>query len=301
MADALSRMYSGDSLGTERARSEFTCHDVVDDDTVLLTTVTDEIPVLAGIEARVVTRRGSRERRPSRRAVMAGLESSQDFAVRMKDRFVLRGPRNPVERTEGGRINSSIPAPVDTDTPVDADTPVPDAPAPVDTPDPVGASLADGSGLLSIVAQSTQGVDLLTVLRGRYGSDSAFSSILARPHDFRNFELEDQLIYLKRPGGRVLCIPKISIQGRNVRELIISEAHSMLAHLGASKTLDYLRDHVWWKDLVSDVRAFCETCYTCKISKPTNQKPYGLLNPLAIPSYPWESIGMDFVGPLPES
>ena len=75
----------------------------------------------------------------------------------------------------------------------------------------------------------------------------------------------------------------------------------MLAHLGAGKTLDYLRDHVWWKDMVSDVREFCKTCHTCKISKPSNQKPYGLLNPLSVPSYPWESIGMDFVGPLPES
>ena len=53
--------------------------------------------------------------------------------------------------------------------------------------------------------------------------------------------------------------------------------------------------------MVSDVKAFCETCHTCKISKPNNQKPYGLLNPLEVPSYPWESIGMDFVGPLPES
>ena len=75
----------------------------------------------------------------------------------------------------------------------------------------------------------------------------------------------------------------------------------MLAHLGASKTLDYLRDHVWWKDMVLDVWAFCETCHTCKISKPSNQKLYGLLNPLSVPSYPWESIGMDFVSLLPES
>ena len=37
------------------------------------------------------------------------------------------------------------------------------------------------------------------------------------------------------------------------------------------------------------------------MSKPSNQKPYGLLNPLGIPSYPWESVGIDFVGPLPES
>lgn len=95
--------------------------------------------------------------------------------------------------------------------------------------------------------------------------------------------------------------PKVLIQGRSAREIVISEAHSMLAHLGANKTLDYLRDHVWWKDMVSDVRAFCDTCHTCKISKPNNQKPYGLLNLLSVPSYPWESVGMDFVGPLPES
>ena len=37
------------------------------------------------------------------------------------------------------------------------------------------------------------------------------------------------------------------------------------------------------------------------MSKPINQKPYSLLNPLSVPSYPWESVGVDFVGPLPES
>ena len=53
--------------------------------------------------------------------------------------------------------------------------------------------------------------------------------------------------------------------------------------------------------MVADVKAYCETCHTCKTSKPSNQKPYGLLNPLSVPTYPWESIGVDFVGPLPES
>ena len=91
------------------------------------------------------------------------------------------------------------------------------------------------------------------------------------------------------------------IQGWSAREIIISEAHSILAHLGSAKTLDYLWDYVWWKDMVADVKAFCETCHTCKMSKPSNQKPYRLLNLLSIPSYPWESIGVDFVGPLPES
>lgn len=91
------------------------------------------------------------------------------------------------------------------------------------------------------------------------------------------------------------------VQGRNVHEIVIAEAHSLLAHLGASKTLAYLRDNVWWKDMTSDTTIYCQSCMTCKQSKPSTQKPYGLLNPLDIPSYPWESIGVDFVGPLPES
>ena len=56
---------------------------------------------------------------------------------------------------------------------------------------------------------------------------------------------------------------------------------------------------IW--DMVSDIKAFCEMCHTCKTSKPSNQKPYGLLNPLSVPTYPWESVGMDFIGPLSES
>ena len=155
--------------------------------------------------------------------------------------------------------------------------------------------------LIKVVSESLQGLDLLAELRGKFELDPSFKTIIDKPNDFRNFEVERQLVYLKTQGKRVLCIPKVMIQGRNAREFVISEAHSMLAHLGASKTLDYLKDHVWWRDMVNDVRAYCETCHTCKISKPNNQKPYGLLNPLTVPSYPWESIGMDFVGPLPES
>ncbi len=53
--------------------------------------------------------------------------------------------------------------------------------------------------------------------------------------------------------------------------------------------------------MVSNVKSYCESCRTCKMSKPNNQKPYGLLHPLKVPLYPWEAIGVDFVGPLPDS
>ena len=50
-----------------------------------------------------------------------------------------------------------------------------------------------------------------------------------------------------------------------------------------------------------DIQAFCKSCITCQKSKPLTQKPYGLLNLLSVPSKPWDVIGVDFMGPLPES
>ena len=37
------------------------------------------------------------------------------------------------------------------------------------------------------------------------------------------------------------------------------------------------------------------------ITKDTNSMPAGLLHSLLIPDRPWQSIGMDFMGPLPKS
>ena len=293
VADALSRIYSNDSSGTVRARSEYTYHDVVDDDTTTKengSTISDTLPVLAGIEARVATRRGTRDRRPSQKAVMGAIETPRKFTGRVKSRFVPMGPRTPGEPTEGGSTAKN-----------NASRPTPQPETTMASSSRTETSTVPEKSLLNMVSQSLQGLDLMAELRGKFEQDPAFQPMITRPNDFRNFEVIDQLVYLKQREKKVLCIPKITIQGHNAREVVISEAHSMLAHLGANKTLDYLRDHFWWKEMVSDVQAFCETCHTCKTSKPNNQKPYGLLNPLSTPSYPWESIGMDFVGPLPES
>ena len=301
VADALSRIYSNDSSGTIRARCEFTYHDVVDDDTTQVEHEGETLPVLAGIEARIATRRGTRNRRPSQKAVMASESAMTPAPARpVKSRSVRKVLRPVHESTEGGSTVEQSRSTVQEEETIPAHEHE-GPPADIQLPEPVNPVNETTDTLLNIVSESLQGLDLLKEIRGKFDSDPTFQPIIAKPKEFRNFEVDGQLVYLKKQGKRVLCIPKMLIQGRSAHEIVISEAHSLLAHLGASKTLDYLRDHCWWKNMVSDVQAFCETCQTCKTSKPSNQKPYGLLNPLSVPSYPWESIGMDFVGPLPES
>jgi hypothetical protein len=296
VADALSRMYSNDALGTVRARSEYTYFDVVNED---MEVITDDLPILAGIEA--VVESHHRKRREIPPAETGRPETSREFASRVRDHFVLRGPD---ERKEGGipvptkqlvaRAASPSPSPKNKST---------------DTVTVDSSSLSNPKGhlpnldqptLVDLINSSIGGIDLLKEMRGKLAEDALFKIILDKPDEYRNFKLEDGLLYLLKDKP-LLCIPKLMIRNRSIREIVIAEGHSLLAHLGASKMLDYLRDHVWWPDMVSDVKAFCETCVICKRSKPSNQKPYSLLNPLKVPGQPWESIGVDFVGPLPAS
>ncbi|KAJ3482856.1 hypothetical protein NLI96_g6704 [Meripilus lineatus] len=159
------------------------------------------------------------------------------------------------------------------------------------------------SALLGHISSTTGGINVMSEVKNQYWKDNFFREILKNPKHHKNFDIHEGLVFLRDHNKLLLCIPNIAVhsRGRNLREIIITHAHSLLAHLGANKTLHYLRDHVWWKTMARDIRQFCETCMTCRRSKPNNQKPYGLLNPLAVPTKPWETIGVDFVGPLPES
>ena len=81
LADALSRMYANNSQGTIRSKSEFTQHDVIDNDTSVLAETDADMPVLAGIEAQIATRRGTRARHPTEKALAAQTSANEVDSV----------------------------------------------------------------------------------------------------------------------------------------------------------------------------------------------------------------------------
>jgi len=153
------------------------------------------------------------------------------------------------------------------------------------------------SGITETLAE----IQLPAYFKGKYVQDSFFSKIIENPGNFRNFELEQELLSLRTDGKVVLCVPDTKFGSRSVREIIISHAHSLLAHLGFGKTLTYIREFFWWPGMVADIKSFCLSCRTCAATKDNTQKPKGVLRPLSVPARPWQSIGIDLVGPLPES
>ena len=93
-----------------------------------------------------------------------------------------------------------------------------------------------------------------------------------------------------------LCIPQTERVNR------ILEAHTSLisGHFGVSKTVAQLQRFYYCPRMNETVSRYIKGCTMRATSKPSNRK-LGLYTPLPIPSRPWESVSMDFVGGLPKS
>ncbi|KAF7338356.1 Retrovirus-related Pol polyprotein from transposon 412 [Mycena venus] len=135
-----------------------------------------------------------------------------------------------------------------------------------------------------------------------YSSDDVFAKVLANSKAFPQFKVEAGLIYARNLAGQsCLCIPRLAQLGgrRKLTEIVLDESHSTLGHLGEMKTSAYVRRWYWWPKMGKEVEKFCASCGACAMAKTHNQSPAGLLHSLPIPEHPWDSVGMDFVGPFP--
>src|SRR3954466_2456108 len=50
-----------------------------------------------------------------------------------------------------------------------------------------------------------------------------------------------------------------------------------------------------------EIASFVAKCNTCLMVKAEDQRPAGLLQPLRVPEWKWEEVGMDFITGLPRS
>ncbi|UYV70936.1 hypothetical protein LAZ67_8001165 [Cordylochernes scorpioides] len=117
----------------------------------------------------------------------------------------------------------------------------------------------------------------------------------------QNFKEENGCLYKKipNPGGRawLLVVPK------KRRKEIMSEYHNHMlnGHLGVARTTYRLKNKHYWPSMLKDVSEFVKTCHLCQSRKGSNLSPSGLLQPNPPDNYPFERIGIDFVGPLPST
>jgi len=141
-----------------------------------------------------------------------------------------------------------------------------------------------------------------------YQQDNYFRRILQAmrtEEDLENpmypqYSLSDQgLIFFEDWMGNLrLCVPA------SKRVEIIKESHDQLtegAHEGYHKTYNRIAAGYYWPKMSRDIHLYVKTCDICQKSKPKKHAPYGLLQPIPIPSRPFEVVTMDFIPELPLS
>jgi hypothetical protein len=94
-----------------------------------------------------------------------------------------------------------------------------------------------------------------------------------------------------------ICVPDIP----KIKKVILREAHQTAysIHPGSTKMYIDLKDVFWWNNMKREVAKCVFKCHTCQRVKAKHQSHAGKLQPLPIPKWKWEEIGMDFVTRLP--
>ena len=88
-----------------------------------------------------------------------------------------------------------------------------------------------------------------------------------------------------------------------LRTPVLEVAHEGFGgHVGVKKTYLCLLNHFFWPNMRKDVSDFVKSCHTCQlVGKPNQPIPNYPLQPIQVPSEPFEKIIVDIVGPLPRT
>nr|CAH66120.1 OSIGBa0146N20.5 [Oryza sativa] len=99
--------------------------------------------------------------------------------------------------------------------------------------------------------------------------------------------------------GERICVP----ENKELKDTIMKEAHETLysIHPGSTKMYQDLKQQFWWASMRREIAEYVALCDVCQRVKAERQKPAGLLQPMKIPEWKWEEIGMDFITGLPRT
>ena len=150
----------------------------------------------------------------------------------------------------------------------------------------IAAAQAADFGISAIIQQ----------LSGRPGGESNPPLPGGRPSGGSDMELRGGILYKQ---GKV-CIPP---SASALILTILQQYHDspLAGHYGVTRTQALVGQYFEWRGMATAVEAYVRSCDACQRNKVVRHAPFGLLNPLPIPSQPWSSISLDWITDLPPS
>jgi hypothetical protein len=115
--------------------------------------------------------------------------------------------------------------------------------------------------------------------------------------DDRLPEMSTQPGFTQSPDKVILFNQRICVPDDvELKRKVLKEAHkgAFTIHPGSSKMYQDLKKDYWWPGMKRDIAEYVSECIVCQQVKIEHQKPGGLLRPLDIPVWKWDSISMEF-------
>jgi hypothetical protein len=97
----------------------------------------------------------------------------------------------------------------------------------------------------------------------------------------------------------IYILPTTHSKGLNIKDEIMHHTHQELAHFGPNKCYQYAKVNFFWYSIYQYFVDFCHRCHLCQVNKISTQVPKGEPRPMPIPKARFQSIALDFAGPLP--
>jgi Integrase zinc binding domain len=126
------------------------------------------------------------------------------------------------------------------------------------------------------------------------------TAVEEREEPTNRFKIKDQMLYSRtdKLSHWRLCLPDT-----RYRSTVIYDNHDLAiaGHGRFMKTFLKIARSYYWLRMAIAIKKHIQECDACQRTKASTKPLAGLLHPLPIPEQPWNSIGMDFLGPLPKS
>ncbi|KFM73065.1 Retrovirus-related Pol polyprotein from transposon 17.6, partial [Stegodyphus mimosarum] len=176
-------------------------------------------------------------------------------------------------------------------------------------------NLDENGSVIKIAMLTSKVLDSRETVIAELKKDPEFKNIynyLADPENFNhpdivpirnraeNYELIDGLLfYTKATNENHEYRPVIPA---SMRLNVLEELHdcAISAHLGIRKTVQRVREAVFFPELQKFTRAYVQSCPTCQLNNYVNFRPAGFLNSIKS-EFPNQIIGIDLLGPYPRS
>ncbi|RWS21970.1 pol polyprotein-like protein, partial [Leptotrombidium deliense] len=121
-----------------------------------------------------------------------------------------------------------------------------------------------------------------------------------KEHEAKGYRIIEKILYrtVKTEFGdrTLLCLP------RKLINYVLNELHDSkeAGHLGFDKTMDKVRQRLYWKGMSKDVKTYIESCKECQFSNQKSKMKHGLMQQMPTAS-PFQIVAIDFAGPLPKT